>query len=132
MIVRKTTSILFALVLAVGLAACSSAPPAPTGELSAADAAIRQAEDARVADYASFELGQAREKIGAARALAERATKEKDEKAMIKARQLAEESRSDAELAIAKGQQAKAEAMTKQMQLNNETLQQEIQRRKGN
>lgn len=132
MLTKKINTVLLAIALALGLAACGSAPPAPTGEIMAADAAIRQAEDARVADYASVEMGSAREKIGAARALAERATKDKDAKAMNKARQLAEEARSDAELAVAKGNQAKAEATTKQMQLNNETLQKEIQRKSGN
>lgn len=120
------------VVLATGLIACASAPQPPTDSIVAADAAIRQAEEARVADYASAELRSAREKIAAARTLTEKATQEKDKKAMKQARTLADESRSDAELAIAKAQQAKAEAVNKEMQRNNDTLQQEIQRKSGN
>lgn len=120
------------MVLAIGLSACASAPQVPTESIMAADAAIRQAEEARVADYASPELRSAREKITAARAMAEKATKEKDEKTMKRARSLADESRSDAELAIAKAQAAKADAVNKEMQRNNDTLQQELQRKNGN
>lgn len=129
---KKNLFVLPVMVLAIGLSACASAPQAPTESIMAADAAIRQAEEARVADYASPELRSAREKITAARALAEKATQEKDQKAMKKARSLADESRSDAELAIAKAQQAKADSVNKEMQRNNDTLQQELQRKSGN
>ncbi|MDI1302050.1 MAG: DUF4398 domain-containing protein [bacterium] len=125
-------SLLPVVLLAAGLSACASVPQAPTDSMAAADAAIRQAEEARVADYASADLRSAREKIAAARTMSEKAGKEKDEKAMKKARSLADESRSDAELAIAKAQQARAESVNKELQRNNDTLQQELQRKSGN
>lgn len=132
MLSKMTKIILPIVVLSTGLVACASAPPVPTDAIVAADAAIRQAEEARVADYASTELRSAREKIAEARALAEKGTQEKDKKSMSKARTLAEESRSDAELAIAKAQEAKAIMVNKEMQKNNEILQQELQRKSGN
>jgi hypothetical protein len=41
------------------MTACAAAPVPPTNELLAAQAAIESAEQARVADYASPELGEA-------------------------------------------------------------------------
>ena len=48
------------------LAACASMPQPPTAELQAAELAIADAERARVADYASAELSEARDKLRAA------------------------------------------------------------------
>lgn len=123
--------LVFLPVLVLGLASCASTPAVPTAAFAAADSAIKQAEEARVADYASSDLRSAREKISAARTLSEKAAQDKDEKAMRKAGQLAEASRSDAELATAKAQQARAEKVNTEMQRNNETLQQEMQRNNG-
>lgn len=118
-------------VLLLTLAGCASTPKIPVNEFDAADTAIKQAEEARVADYASAELRSAREKIASARALSEKAVQDKDKKAMTMARQMAEASRSDAELATAKAQQAQAEKVDTEMQRNNDTLQQELQRNNG-
>lgn len=130
---RKRNMFFLPLVAALGasLMACVAVSPASTDAILAADAAIKQAEEARVADYASADLRSAREKVAAARAMAEKAVQEKDEKAMRQARVLAEESRSDAELATAKAQEAKAESVNKELQRNNDALQQEIQRKSG-
>lgn len=105
------------------LAACASMPP-PTEALQAAELAIANAEQARVADYASPELGTAREKLSAARTAVE-------QKKMAQAKRLAEQSRVDAELALAKAEAAKAQAVNDEMQKSTETLKQEMQRNPG-
>lgn len=106
------------------LAGCASTPPAPNEALQAAELAIANAEQARVADYAAPELGEAREKLTAARV----AVAEKD---MAKAARLAEKSRADAELATAKSQAAKAQEVNDELNKNINTLQQELQRNSG-
>jgi hypothetical protein len=129
---RKGIALLLpAMIFGLGLVACASVPDAPTDSLQAADTAIKQAEDARVADYASTQLSSAREKLAAAHAMADKAKTDKDEKEMTQARRLADESRSDAELATAKAQEARAKSVDKEMQQNNDTLQQELQRKSG-
>ncbi|MFZ3025012.1 MAG: hypothetical protein WA050_13320, partial [Pseudomonas sp.] len=42
------------------ISACAATPIAPTAELQAAESAIKAAEQARVADYASPDLAEAR------------------------------------------------------------------------
>ncbi|HSC69404.1 MAG TPA: DUF4398 domain-containing protein [Cellvibrio sp.] len=106
------------------LAGCSSPPKAPDQALQAAETAIANAEQARVADYASPELGSARDKLTAAR---EAVVKEE----MVTAARLAEQSRADAELAIAKAEAAKAQEVNEELGKNANTLQQELQRKAG-
>lgn len=106
------------------LAACASIPPPPTAALQAAELAIAGAEQARVADYAAPELGDAREKLTAAHA-AVQAEK------MDLARRLAEQSRVDAELAMARAEAAKAAVVNAEMKKSTDTLKQEIQRNSG-
>ena len=106
------------------LAACASVPLPPTEALQAAQSAINNAEKARVADYASPELGMARDKLTAARSAVE-----KEE--MVLAQQLAEQSRVDAELAIAKADVAKAKLVNDEMKKSTESLKQEMQRNPG-
>lgn len=106
------------------LAGCSSQPKAPDQALQAAELAIATAEKARVADYASPELGEARDKLTAARAAVA-----KEE--MVSAARLAEKSRADAELAIAKADAAKAQAVNDELGKNINTLEQELQRNSG-
>lgn len=105
------------------LAGCSS-PPKPDQALQAAELAIANAEQARVADYASPELGAARDKLTAAR---EAVVKED----MVVAGRLAEEARADAELATAKAEAAKAQSVNEELGKNANTLQQELQRKSG-
>lgn len=102
------------------LVACASAPP-PTQALQAAEQAIRNAEQARVADHASPELAEARQRLTAARAAVV-------EEKMTKALHLAEQARADAELAIAKAAVVKAQAVNEDMRKSNTTLKQEMQR----
>lgn len=115
-------SIAFAGMLA--LASCMSSPIAPTGELQSAEQAINQAEQARVADYASPELRAAREKLTAAKA----AVNKED---MILAKRLAEQSKVEADLALAKAQVTKAQLVNDEVMKGTESMQQEMQRNKG-
>lgn len=112
-----------ALLFLLLLAACASMPP-PTAELQAAETAITNAEQARVADYASPELTAAREKLAAARSAVEQEN-------MTLAQRLAEQSRLDAELAAAKAAAAKSIAVNDEMRKSTESLRQEMQRNPG-
>jgi Domain of unknown function (DUF4398) len=116
--------LVFAVAGVLTFAACASAPQPPTQALQAAELAIANADQARVADYASPELIEAREKLNAARSAVEQ-----DE--MVLAQRLAEESRVDAELASAKAETSKALAINEEMQKSNDALKQEMQRNTG-
>jgi len=111
-------------VSGVLLSACSSPPKAPDQALQAAELAIATAEQARVADYASPELGEARDKLTAARTAVA-----KEE--MTTAARLAEQARADAELATAKAEAAKAQAINDELGKSVNTLEQELQRNSG-
>lgn len=106
------------------LTACMTAPLPPDQELQAAALAITSAEQARVADYASPELGQAREKLAAANAAAQ-------QEKMVDAKRLAEQSRVDAELAMARAEAIKAKAVNDEMKKSTKSLEQEMQRNTG-
>jgi hypothetical protein len=106
------------------LAGCSSPPKAPDQALQAAELAIATAEQNRVADYASPELGEARDKLTAARTAVA-----KEE--MTSAERLAEKARADAELATAKAEAAKAQAINDELGKSVNTLEQELQRNSG-
>jgi hypothetical protein len=111
-------------VSGVLLTGCSSPPKAPDQALQAAELAIATAEQARVADYASPELGEARDKLTAARTAVA-----KEE--MTTAARLAEQARADAELATAKAEAAKAQAINDELGKSVNTLEQELQRNSG-
>jgi len=111
-------------VSGVLLSACSSPPKAPDQALQAAELAIATAEQARVADYASPELGEARDKLTAARTAVA-----KEE--MTAAARFAEQARADAELATAKAEAAKAQAINDELGKSVNTLEQELQRNSG-
>jgi hypothetical protein len=128
---KRNTSLLALMVLGASLVACAAVPPAPVDAIQAAESAIKQAEEARVADYASAELGLAKTKLAESKALAEKSGKEKDAKSMQHARDLAEEARTDADLAKSKAQAAHAEAVSGEMQRDVETLQMELQRKQA-
>lgn len=106
------------------LSGCMSPPPAPTQELQAAESAITAAEQARVADYASPELGEARDKLAAARTAVE-------QEKMVLAQRLAEQSRVDAELAAARSDAAKAKEVNDEMMKSTDSMKQEMQRNTG-
>lgn len=108
----------------LALGGCATTPEAPTQELQAAELAIASAEQERVADYASADLNQAREKLAAAR----RAVRDEQP---VQARYLAEESRVKAVLASAKAEEAKAKAINDEMRESIETLKEEMRRNAG-
>jgi putative cell wall-binding protein len=108
----------------LALAGCAATPEAPMQELQAAELAIASAEQERVADYASDDLNQAREKLAAAR----RAVRNEQP---VQARYLAEESRVKAVLASAKAEEAKAKAINDEMRESIETLKEEMRRNPG-
>lgn len=105
-------------------AACASAPKAPLQALQAAEMAITSAEAARVAEYASPELTDARQDLGAARRAVTR-------EEMVLAERLAQQSRVNAELAIAKTEAIKAKAVNDEMVKSTEALKQEMARNSG-
>jgi len=125
----KTAGSMLYRVLAVAgllaLAACASAPVPPTQQLQAAEMAITTAEQQGVAEYASADLNQAREKLATARVAVQQEN-------MVVAQRLADESRVSAELASAKAEMLKAEAVNDEMQRSIDTLEQEMLRNTGN
>lgn len=106
------------------LAGCATPPEPPTQELQAAESAISNAEQARVADYASAELTMARQKL----ALANTAVRNNK---MVEAEYLAVESQTHAEVALARAEELKAKAVNDDMQKSIDTLKQEMQRATG-
>ncbi len=106
------------------LAACTSTPPAPSLALQSAEQAIATADRSRVADSASPELSEARSRLAAARDAVQ-------QKRMVDAERLANESRVDAELASARIQTGKDLAVNDEMRRSNLALAQEMQRHQG-
>ncbi len=125
----KTAGISQLVILAGALAAaaCASLPPPPNDAFQAAEIAIANADKDRAADYAPLEMRLAHEKLAAARAVPH----EPDEQSVMQSRRLADEARADADLASAKARLAKAEAVNQELQKNNGTLRQEVQRGSG-
>jgi phage-related tail protein len=106
------------------LAACASAPPAPTASLQAAQQAISTAERAEAGRYAAGELGEARTKLVSANTAV-------SEQRMIMAQQFAEDSRAEAELAAAKATDVKAQEVNEEMKRSTSTLVEEMRRTSG-
>lgn len=111
-----------AVVLA--LAACASTPPAPTASLQAAQQAIAAAEQVNAGHFASGELGEARAELTSANAAV-------TEQHMVSAERLANESRTEAQLAYAKTAYAKAQAVNDEMARSNGAVIEELQRNAG-
>jgi adenine-specific DNA glycosylase len=124
--VPETVPLRLGIVLAglLFLGACASTPQAPTRSLQAAEQAIASAEQARVADYASLELSQAREKLAAARVAAQRED-------MVVAQRLADEALVGAQLATAKAGEIKAKKVNEDMKESTRTLINEMDRNTG-
>lgn len=108
----------------LALAGCATAPVPPIEALQAAESAISNAEQARVANYASADLTMARQKLASANTAA------RDER-MVDAEYLAVESRTHAEVALARAEELKAKAVNDEMLQSIETLKQEMQRATG-
>ena len=108
----------------LALVACASVPVPPTEALRAAEQAIANAEQARAADHASVELGDARKDLAAARTAVQ-------QDQMMLAGRLAVQARTGAELASARAEAAKAKAVNDDMRKSTESLKQEMQRNPG-
>jgi hypothetical protein len=121
---HKRAAVLAGISGAFLFAACASTPPEPTVAISAAEQAITVADRARIADTASPELNDAREKLTAAQ-------KAVNDKEMIVAERLAIESRVNAELASAKAQAAKEKAVNDEIKRSTEILALEMRRTSG-
>lgn len=117
----RLSAVLAGLLL---IGACASAPQVPNRSLQAAEQAIATAEQARVADYASLELSQAREKLAAARVAVQ-------QEEMVVARRLADEALVEAQLATARAGELKAKEINEDMKESTETLKHEMDRETG-
>ena len=116
---------LFAVIsLGLLLPACSSTPLPPTQQISAAEQALVDAEQTRVAEYALPEMQEARAKLASARA----AVKSED---MVLAKRLAEQASVNIKLAAAKAELAKEKAVNEDMKKNIHVLKQEMNRKTG-
>lgn len=116
--------LLTAFGMLIVISACASTTQAPTGSLQAAEQAIATAEQARVADYASLELSQAREKLAAARVAVRK-------KEMVSAQRLADEALVGAQLATAKAGEIEARKINEDMKESTRILIHEMDRRSG-
>lgn len=108
---------------ALMIAACASTP-APTAQLQAAEQAISNAERTEAGRYAATELGEARTKLASANTAVQ-------DKEMVTAAQLADQSFVAAELASARTASVKAKAVNDEMKTSTGTLIDEMQRNSG-
>ncbi|GAB2927761.1 DUF4398 domain-containing protein [Rheinheimera gaetbuli] len=115
---QKRAGLLGSVVL---LAACATATKAPSAELQAAELAISNAERAQVVRYTSSELNTARNELNNARSAV-------IAKNMPDAKRLAIQAQLSAELALARAELLKAQAVNKDMQQSIDALQSEAQR----
>lgn len=105
----------------LSLASCATMPTAPTASLNEAKNAIRSAEKEDASRYAIAELDEARQKL----LLADKAVVSED---MILAERLAQESIVTAQLAAARTEAQKAEAINEEMSRGADALIEEMQR----
>lgn len=122
---RRTKFVLLVAVILIVLSGCASwSTPPPTAAIQAAELAIADTDQARIADYASLELSEARDKLNSARMAVQ-------DDNMALALRLAQESTAEAELASAKADVVKAQEVNDLLKSNIETMKQEMQRRSG-
>lgn len=103
------------------VAACATTAPPPNSQLDAARTAIATAERTNAGRYAGAELAEARDKL----ARAETAVTAEN---MLRAAQLADESRVEAELAAARTEAVKAAAVNRELGEGTDALTDEMQR----
>ncbi|HSW13559.1 MAG TPA: DUF4398 domain-containing protein [Solimonas sp.] len=101
--------------LALAGVACSSSPALPTAQLDAAGFAVAKAAAGKPPPEVQPELQRARSTLEAARAAALAGDS-------LKARRLAEQARSDAELAIARGEAVKAQRALDALQKGQDAM----------
>lgn len=121
---QRAKHFLLAGCIATALVGCSSTPLTKTAEMERAEHTIARAEQARVGQYASNELAQARLKLqSASSALLNMDT--------VSADRYAIEASLEAELAQARAELAQANSVNNEMKNNISILQQEMLRRSG-
>ena len=109
-----------AIVAALLLGACASAPP-PTGVLSQAELAVRDAERSQASQYAALELQMARENFDQAKQAMQRKEHET-------ARRMAEKALVEARLAEDKALAASTREAAEDLRRSIESLRDEISR----
>jgi type IV pilus biogenesis protein CpaD/CtpE len=110
-----------AVAMMLLITACASAPPAPTASLNEAKHAIEVAEGADAGHFANEDLYEARQKLMSA----DKAVMTED---MVQAYRYAEQSTVSAQLATAKTEAAKAQAVNAEMKRGVDALIEEMQR----
>lgn len=111
------------LVIGPGLSACGGTPP-PRTELTAAEVAVGEAEEARAAEHASGSFTLAQDKLARARAAVE-------EQEFVTARRLAEQAEVDAQLAEAEARSEVARARAAELRESIRILEEEIERQRS-
>ncbi len=106
-----------ALLLMLGLAACSGRNAKPGESLADAETAVARAERARISDYDSASWKAARDNLARARAAS--GLKETE----ITSRWYAARAKADAELGIARAERARLAAQNMSLKRDIETLQ---------
>lgn len=104
----------------LGTSACSSTNP-PTGAVSQAELAVRQAGQSKASQYAPTELSNARDKL-------DRAKRAMDAERYVEARRLAEQALADAQLAEARAEAEQQRRAASEMRRSIETLREEATR----
>lgn len=126
--VRRMLGASFLALSLLASVGCASVSRAPTDAFQAADIAIANAEKENASEFAPTEMVSARNKIAAARMAVQKSQREAD---VMRARRLADEARSDAEFASARARDGRAQAVNADLQKNNDTLREELQRTSG-
>jgi predicted S18 family serine protease len=111
---------IFLMVCLVGLSACASIPR-PTGALSQAELAVREAERSEAPQYAALELQTARENL-------DNAKQAMQGKQYETARRLAEKALVEAQLAQDKAKTVSTRAAADDLRESIESLREEISR----
>lgn len=112
------------ILFVVLISGCTSSLPPPTQQIAAAEEALSNAEQARVAEHSLPELQEARSKLSNARAAVQN-------NEMLLAKRMAEQASIDIKLASAKAELVKAEIVNTDMEQGIDVLKQEMQRNTG-
>lgn len=118
---RLLSAIVGSLILLNG---CASSQPAPDKSIWAAQTAIENAERARVSQHAAAEMMQARDFLN-------RANLAVSQEDMVSAEQLAQQSQVTTQLALARAELIKAQAINAEMTKSISQLEQEMQYNQG-
>lgn len=106
------------------LSACASTPP-PNSDITAADLAVRRAQEVNASEFAALEMKTARDKLQQARSIVDK----EDEDSYPKAARLAQQAQVDARLAESKARAAKAQQTEQELQKATEALREQRQQK---